>query len=240
MEITSSVGLDKRTSSTTKLPHYRNTHKRLLPALATKLSSLQPMDRDVSDFRWIATPKWFQPVSSLQHAYEYCSSESAQEKAMGLQYVGWHSLVQAHSSWHRGEPNNSDKIEYAIVRLKESIDAGQFVLLSALVMYLVNRTPDASFSDTWYLLGRAYQERDAHREAHGAFQQAVYSEPSASVYWLSIAILFFRINQYRDSFDAMDRSVRLNPFAAISVAYSRDCLVATSWSHDSKIASCLS
>ncbi|KAK5102265.1 glucose repression mediator protein [Exophiala xenobiotica] len=135
---------------------------------------------------------------------------------MGLQYVGWHSLVQAHSSWHRGEPNNSDKIEYAIVRLKESIDAGQFVLLSALVMYLVNRTPDASFSDTWYLLGRAYQERDAHREAHGAFQQAVYSEPSASVYWLSIAILFFRINQYRDSFDAMDRSVRLNPFAAIT------------------------
>jgi len=174
------------------------------------------MDGDVSYFRRIVTTESFQPVGSLQHAYECCSSECAQEKALGLQYMGWHALVQAVCLYDCGGPKDRGKVEYAIARLKESIDAGQFVLLSALVIYVVDRTSDPSFSDTWYMLGRAYQWRDAHRKARRAFQQAVFRERGAAVYWLSIGILNLSINQWIDSLDAFTHAIILSPLTAIA------------------------
>jgi general transcriptional corepressor CYC8 len=49
-------------------------------------------------------------------------------------------------------------------------------------------------------------------KAYYSYQQAVTRVGSLPGYWTSIGLLYFAINQYRDSLDALARSVRLNPY----------------------------
>ena len=67
--------------------------------------------------------------------------------------------------------------------------------------------------ESHYLLGRAYiaKPEKAFSLAYKAYQQAVYLNGKSSIIWLSVAILYFYIEQYRDSLEAFSVAVRLQP-----------------------------
>jgi glucose repression mediator protein len=50
-----------------------------------------------------------------------------------------------------------------------------------------------------------------YQKAYESYQQAVYLANRFPGYWNSIGLLFFAINQYHDSLDALAQSLRLNP-----------------------------
>lgn len=84
---------------------------------------------------------------------------------------------------------------------------------------------------TLYLLGRAFSNRNsveyrlprkvtdgvdsmrtrAMRKTLNCYQQSVYRNNRAPYYWLSIAIVYYMIDQPRDSLEALSRAIRLNP-----------------------------
>ncbi|KAI1820856.1 hypothetical protein F4861DRAFT_545150 [Xylaria intraflava] len=69
--------------------------------------------------------------------------------------------------------------------------------------------PDA---ETWYLLARAYLNEGKFSKSYNALQQAVYLVARSESIWNTIGIFYFRINQLRDSLDALARSIRCNPY----------------------------
>ncbi|KAJ5063485.1 hypothetical protein J3E74DRAFT_472435 [Bipolaris maydis] len=62
-----------------------------------------------------------------------------------------------------------------------------------------------------YLLGRAFVANGCFKEAYEALQLCVKSNSTIPDVWITIGVLYFKLNQYRDSLDALARSVRLNP-----------------------------
>lgn len=51
-----------------------------------------------------------------------------------------------------------------------------------------------------------------YQRAYEALQAAIYLEPRCPSFWISTANLYFLVNQYRDSLDALTRAVKLHPF----------------------------
>lgn len=49
-----------------------------------------------------------------------------------------------------------------------------------------------------------------YKHAHEYFQQAVYRSPQSPQIWISVATLYYRIQQYVDSLDTLSRAIRLN------------------------------
>ena len=81
---------------------------------------------------------------------------------------------------------------------------------------MINTGKENQNVEGWYLLARAWLARapsdEACSKAYEAYQQAVYRDGRNPALWNSIAILYFKIDQYRDSIDALSRSIRLNPY----------------------------
>lgn len=70
---------------------------------------------------------------------------------------------------------------------------------------------DPSNAQTWYLLGRAHMCHQAFPKAYEAYQEAVlYCERRAPIYWISIGKMYYDIDQYLDSREAISRALRLN------------------------------
>lgn len=69
---------------------------------------------------------------------------------------------------------------------------------------------DSSIAENWYLLGRACIKLQDYKRAHECLQSGIYIEPNCPSFWITTAILYFRINQYRDSLDCLARALRLN------------------------------
>ncbi|KAJ0153818.1 Virginiamycin B lyase [Fusarium oxysporum f. sp. albedinis] len=69
---------------------------------------------------------------------------------------------------------------------------------------------DSSIAENWYLLGRACIKLQDYKRAHECLQSAIHIEPNCPSFWITTAILYFRINQYRDSLDSLARAFRLN------------------------------
>ena len=70
---------------------------------------------------------------------------------------------------------------------------------------------DSSTAEHWYLLARAYLAFKEYPKGYECLQQSVYRKGRVPQFWTTIGILYYKINQYRDSMDALVRSVRLNP-----------------------------
>jgi tetratricopeptide (TPR) repeat protein len=70
---------------------------------------------------------------------------------------------------------------------------------------------DPSTAEHWYLLARAYLALKKYPKGYECLQQSVYHKGRVPQFWTTIGILYYQINQYRDSLDAFARSVRLNP-----------------------------
>ena len=51
-----------------------------------------------------------------------------------------------------------------------------------------------------------------YNKAYEAYQQAVYRDGRNPTFWISIGVLYFQINQYKDALDAYTRAIRLNPY----------------------------
>jgi glucose repression mediator protein len=48
--------------------------------------------------------------------------------------------------------------------------------------------------------------------AYDLFQEAVYRESRSPQLWMAISILYYEIQQYRDSLDAISRALKGSPF----------------------------
>lgn len=48
--------------------------------------------------------------------------------------------------------------------------------------------------------------------AYEAYRQAMLRNGRIPTLWNSVAILYYRVGQLRDSFDALSRAIRLNPY----------------------------
>ncbi|KAJ4078915.1 hypothetical protein NW761_011661 [Fusarium oxysporum] len=69
---------------------------------------------------------------------------------------------------------------------------------------------DSSIAENWYLLGRACIELQDYKRAYECLQSAVHIEPNCPSFWITTAILYFRVNQYQDSLDCLARTLSLN------------------------------
>ncbi|KAH7008662.1 hypothetical protein EDB80DRAFT_441809 [Ilyonectria destructans] len=87
---------------------------------------------------------------------------------------------------------------------------------AAAVLYLLKATSlhgRQNSGQSSYLLGRAYFELCDFRSAHSAFQMAIWTSHDPSPQCRNSAgILFYRINQLRDSIEELSRTIRLNPY----------------------------
>lgn len=80
------------------------------------------------------------------------------------------------------------------------------------VKYLVRSTEaDPADAQTWYLLGRTYMSQQLYSNAYESYQNAVYRDGRNPVFWCSVGVLYYQINQFRDALDAYTRAIRLNP-----------------------------
>jgi len=110
------------------------------------------------------------------------------------------------------EDSVSDRITgNAIDRLNVAIFSGKLVNVSPLARML-KHYPDKHNAEYWYLLARAHMVRQNYKAVHECLQETVYIQPRCPSFWISCGILFWRINQYRDSLDTFARSIRLHPY----------------------------
>ena len=58
-------------------------------------------------------------------------------------------------------------------------------------------------------------ELDKVTQAYNAYQSAVYIDGRCPTFWLSVGLLYYHINQYRDCLDAFSRAIRLNPYVPL-------------------------
>ncbi|KAL6825487.1 hypothetical protein J3E69DRAFT_380692 [Trichoderma sp. SZMC 28015] len=101
----------------------------------------------------------------------------------------------------------------ALRLIQEAQDSGNLALLETPIRHLeIAISSDSMAIDPWYLLAEIYMLRQDYPKAYGYFQQAVYRKPQCPQIWISIATLYYCIHQFRDSLDALCRSIRLNPF----------------------------
>ncbi|KAL5085828.1 hypothetical protein Trisim1_009898 [Trichoderma cf. simile WF8] len=101
----------------------------------------------------------------------------------------------------------------ALRLIQEAQDSGNLALLETSIRHLeIALSSDNTAVDAWYLLGEISMLQQDYKHAHGYFQQAVYRNPQSPQIWTSVANLFYHINQFRDSLDALIRSIRLNQF----------------------------
>jgi len=180
-----------------------------------KVSPTLPfIDHDESEialFRRIHLLDYVEPVKSLAEAETLLQNNSRDARAH--QYLGWRLL--------RGNEIVPDP-EKALQSLKISVEEGVFLVIDRMSLRsdFSNVVLDPDSAQTWYLLGRTYmqldpgQHVDPLREAHAAYQESVYRAGRSPPLWISIGVLFHRVNQYRNSLDALSRSIRLNPYLA--------------------------
>ncbi|EUC45948.1 hypothetical protein COCMIDRAFT_25927 [Bipolaris oryzae ATCC 44560] len=64
----------------------------------------------------------------------------------------------------------------------------------------------------YYLLARAFLAKDRFVEAYNALQLCANYYYMVPDVWITIGVLYFKLNQYRDSLDAIARSIRLNGY----------------------------
>ena len=78
---------------------------------------------------------------------------------------------------------------------------------------------DSTQMESYYLLARAFMKLDEYspghdqdilNEAYHCYQLTVYLEGRCSTVWMSIAVLYYKVQQYRDSIDALSRAFRLD------------------------------
>ena len=50
-----------------------------------------------------------------------------------------------------------------------------------------------------------------YAKSYEAYQQAVYRDGRCTTIWLSVGLLYYQLNQYRDCLDGFARSIKLNP-----------------------------
>lgn len=67
-------------------------------------------------------------------------------------------------------------------------------------------------AEAWYLLARLYIRERVYEEAYETLQQAVYCDGRSTTAWVSVGVLYYQINQPRDSLEALIRAIRLNPY----------------------------
>ena len=71
-----------------------------------------------------------------------------------------------------------------------------------------------SDAQSWYLLGCAYMADQKYNKAYEAYQQAVYHDGRNPTFWCSIGVLYFQINQCRDTLDAYSGVIGINPYTS--------------------------
>lgn len=71
---------------------------------------------------------------------------------------------------------------------------------------------DSTAVDPWYLLAEISMLQQDYIQAYDYFQQAVLRSPRSAQIWISIATLYYHINQFEEALEAIMRSIRLNPF----------------------------
>lgn len=157
--------------------------------------SIRPIIDHTHLFRRIQIYERQPPLSSKEEAYEKLAEDASHFQAN--LYLGWHAL----------RINSNDE---AIRRLKQAVAAGMLINWSCKEQGIDRLNIDDGDWVTFYLLARAFLELDRRTEAHDALQQAVYRNGRVPDIWITVAILFFMEDQYRDSLDALARSVRFN------------------------------
>ncbi|KAI1387742.1 uncharacterized protein F4822DRAFT_444337 [Hypoxylon trugodes] len=63
----------------------------------------------------------------------------------------------------------------------------------------------------WHLLARAYLYLDDYPKAHAAIQQAICQDENILAYWMTAAVLYYKVRQYHDSREAIIQAIRLDP-----------------------------
>ncbi|KAG8162951.1 hypothetical protein KVR01_007429 [Diaporthe batatas] len=144
-------------------------------------------------FRRTITYK-FRAMQTLEEALEAISKDKLDARAN--QFMGWWFLTQ--------DDDTEGAIDHFEIAIKSGIqDTGQtfYLLGRAFMKYRDDRYP------------RAAENPHFTDQAFGNYKKAVETRRLVSSYWLSIAVLYYVVKQYRDSLDSLSRAARLNPMA---------------------------
>ncbi|KAF9768251.1 hypothetical protein IL306_014479 [Fusarium sp. DS 682] len=126
------------------------------------------------------------------------------------------------------EAFEESQVQYARKHLEIAVKAGKKIL----VFRIHSPHSDAkSFSDSsspenLYLLSRVCMMLQDYKKVYQCLQDALSLKFRCPSIWLTVGTLYFRVNQYQDSFEALSRAVRLNhhlfePWHNLGVLYDR-------------------
>ncbi len=149
------------------------------------------------------------PIQDIDEAYRRLDEDETDAAANA--FVGLEALHLAEKNSISGD--NAFR-GLAVRRLETATRSGNGLLNAETYRrsdVLTLRLVDWVTAEHWYLLGRAHLGMPNYRKAYEAFQQAVYRNERIPDFWITIGILFYRINQSRDALDAFSRAVRLKP-----------------------------
>ncbi|QYT05169.1 TPR_REGION domain-containing protein [Trichoderma simmonsii] len=99
----------------------------------------------------------------------------------------------------------------ALRLIQDAQDSENLALLETSTRHLeIAISSDGTAVDPGYLLAEISMLRQDYRKAYDYFRQVMFRKPRSPQIWISIAILCYHIDQFRDSIDALSRALRLN------------------------------
>lgn len=171
---------------------------------------LPPMqlEEELGALRRVKLYQASQPIADLDDAYDRLSKDSMDMAANA--FVGFMSLQNAEDLC------DHELLKVSTQHLETAINAGK---ITPRVRFTLTVKPELTLKyypeplnfQNWYLLGRTYLQLQEVPKAYEALQQAVYREGRCPSIWITVARLFYLVNQYRDALDGISRAIELNP-----------------------------
>ncbi|KAK4160655.1 hypothetical protein QBC43DRAFT_325015 [Cladorrhinum sp. PSN259] len=163
---------------------YQGEKRAAGPFQLPKIESPDKMD-DIKHFRRVQYQQPVEAVNTLEEAEEILRVNATEPRAN--QFMGWYKL-------------SIDDDPYSAVQYLQTASDW-------------HGTDFYNAEQSNYLLGRAYMALRQFPKAYESYEKVmVDTDPRCHEYWISIAILYYRIFQHRDSLDALAKAIRLYPF----------------------------
>lgn len=182
-----------------------NTLPDKTPLLGPELPSMQ-LDIDLHHFRRIQIRERSEPIHDINTAKTILSTDHKDPAANT--FVALRLIQDAQDSGNLALLETSTRHLEIAIASGTGFKPNQYFWVKRIWTNIL--FADGTAVDPWYLLAEISMLRQDYRKAYEDFRQVVFRKPRSPQVWISIAILYYHINQFRDSIDALGRALRLN------------------------------
>lgn len=191
----------------TQEPVTSQTRATRKPEIGPQLPPMQ-LQEEPEAFRRVIFSQTSQPIKDFEDALERLGKDDRDPAANA--FFGFTCLLDGE------ECGDADLFRRSKEHLEITVTSGKRTQHTHFTLTMKPELTPRYYLDTlnfenWYLLGRACVRLGNYREAYEALQQAAWRGGWCPSVWNTIAVLYFQVNQFRDSLDALARAIRVSP-----------------------------